>query len=175
MTLVLDTTIGGSTANSYCTQQEADDWLAASVYATQWGALQSADKTALLIRAARIVDISANFPGVRISAAQAMQWPRGGVRAPYGYYVGTFYGYYKVDEIPVVLKRAQAELAGWLCTRTDDPFGLNPVGNLESVGAGPVSLKFRDVGGPGPQFFADVVEPILESGYAAFSGTRLVR
>ena len=56
MAIVLDATVGGSSANSYCTRAEGDTYHEAHLYATAWTGATSGNKDAALVWATRMLD-----------------------------------------------------------------------------------------------------------------------
>lgn len=164
MTLTLDTSIGTTTANSYCDDTFADSYLAATAYAASWAALTGSggqqSKYGFLIRATRELDVLP-FPSVRTYTDQALSFPRVGIFDDSG-------GIYDSAKIPLCVQQAVALLAGWLSSRPSgeaDPFGNDPNQNVATVKAGPVDVALRDGAPmPGNDFVKRTVWPILARG-----------
>ena len=79
-----DSTLGGATANSYCSLVEADDFFQFNVYATQWNAFDEDAKRAALVQATFFLE-TISYEGTRCNPAtddntvpQALSWPRAG-------------------------------------------------------------------------------------------------
>lgn len=138
--MALDTTIGGSAADSYATLAEYQ------AYATAMGWTLSGDDAAdeiNLRRAAVMNDASYYWVGYRASETQALQWPRD--------YAGTVDGYsFDNDEIPQPVKNAQMEMA-YLVQGGANPF---------ASAAGGTVIRLREK--------VDVIEK--ETQYAESSG-----
>lgn len=73
--MALDTTIGGTTADSYVTVAEADTYHA-NYGNTDWAAIATtALKEVALRKAAQYIDIK-TFQGVKVTSTQSLEWPR---------------------------------------------------------------------------------------------------
>lgn len=100
--MALDTTVGGENSDSYASVTEADTYHAAYGN-TAWAAIStSALKEAALRKAAQYIDTKV-FIGVKVSATQALEWPRYQVEIG-GYCVSS-------ETIPSDIKVAQMEAA----------------------------------------------------------------
>jgi hypothetical protein len=108
MALVLDSTIAGTSANSYSTRAEADTYHDAHLFSDTWKSAEAWKKDAALIWATRLLDEQVTWYGAKQSVDQALQWPRIGVLTKAGD------AYFDNDEIPKFLKDATAELARYL-------------------------------------------------------------
>jgi len=76
MTITLDTTPGGSGANSYVTLEQGDEYLEAHlVFRGVWSAMDEAEKAARLVRAAQAID-RMDFIGSPLTVDQALAFPR---------------------------------------------------------------------------------------------------
>jgi len=102
MTITIDATAGGATANSYLSESDADAILAAQGHTT-WAALNTEVKKAALISATRTLE-QYNYSGSPTSTTQALRWPRGGMLSRDGNEVGS-------STIPADMQYAVAELA----------------------------------------------------------------
>lgn len=107
--MALDSTIAGSSANSYVTLAEANAYFTESFNKTSWSATVPADsvKENLLKESTRIIDTYYDFIGQTSTSDQALKWPRTGVEDDNG-------RYYKSDEIPSKVKIATYELAYYI-------------------------------------------------------------
>jgi hypothetical protein len=81
MAVTLDTTVAGPSANSYVSQEDADDYYAADpIFDSVWGALNSDTKNQWLISAGRALDrfqfIGSKYKDFDASDYQSMQFPR---------------------------------------------------------------------------------------------------
>lgn len=79
MALVLDASWGTSTANSYATIAEADDYHQRRYHSDSWIALPSATKTSLLVWATSLVDQLFLWDGNKVLQSQSLQCPRYGL------------------------------------------------------------------------------------------------
>jgi hypothetical protein len=132
----MDVTIGGENANSYVTVSAATDFI--SLYGKEdevvtWNSLTNQES--LLIQATAWIDNSINFKGEITNSDQALQWPR--VYAPKNNISD-----YPSDVIPEKLQIATSLLAIELNNESRD-VSVN-FNELKSIGAGDVSLDFRD-------------------------------
>ncbi len=73
--MALDATSGGESSNSYATRAEADAYFADRLYCSQWTGATNANKDAALITATRRID-EETFLGSKVTATQALKWPR---------------------------------------------------------------------------------------------------
>lgn len=142
MAITFNTTVGDAAANSYATVDEADDYLTqARLHVDEtWTSLTADRKEAALMWAAREVDLF-EFIGCLVDpATQALQWPRSGAYTSDGRTVAE-------DEIPEVVKNAQAELAYFLVQA--DPSGIPAGEQFEKVKVGPIEIELKDQAGGG--------------------------
>ena len=109
-TIVVEDGTGKTDSNSYISEAEL------TTYATDRGITLSGTAAVLIIQAMDYIEAQ-NYKGYKLTDEQALQWPRGNVFID-GYAVDT-------DEIPVLLKDAQAEV----CIGIDG--GTNPLANEE--------------------------------------------
>jgi len=105
MPLTLVTTVGAATANSYATVAEAAT-LAEDLAPppTAWLGSSSDEKNRDLVTACRRLE-EERYPGSRVTATQALEWPRTGVYQRDGVTL------FAIDVIPPLLKRGQILLA----------------------------------------------------------------
>jgi hypothetical protein len=102
----LDTTIGGVSANSYASESVADDYFDERLNVAAWTDADADDRARALISATRWVD-TLDFLGTKADTAQALQWPRSGVRDA----DSRFGSDIPDDEIPVAVTYATCEVA----------------------------------------------------------------
>ena len=109
MPLTVETGTGSATAESYATVAQADAYLAARGH-TAWADLETDVKEQSLRKATEYMfaAYSLRWAGYRMTATQALDWPRAYVpRVPA--MTGTLY--YADNAVPVEVQRACAELA----------------------------------------------------------------
>jgi hypothetical protein len=135
MAVVIDATVGGVSANSYCTKAEADTYHDGHPYASTWTAATDDQKNRALVTATALLDRHIDWYGYVVSYTQALLWPRNGM----------FYrnrDYVLTTVVPQELKNATAELARQIldADRTKD----NDIETqaLTQLSAGPVSMSF---------------------------------
>lgn len=137
--MALDTTIGGTSSDSYITRAQ---------YIAYWAALGvdlsggvEADQEADLRRAAQMIDRKFRFAGIQQYQHQALAWPRTTDILVDGWPVDP-------DTIPQDIRDAQAEVA-YQIQQGYDPFPRLTKAAIkrESIGAGPVSKSVEYVGG----------------------------
>lgn len=132
-TIIVEDGTGLATANSYLSLADAEIYFATHPQSSAWDALTDDQKNRYLISGARVLDACFDFSGFKISADQALQWPR--IRAADPDQSGeAFYraagtsitsGYFPEDEVPKGVKDAQCEMARMLVAsnRMDDAPG----------------------------------------------------
>lgn len=113
MTLVVETGEGLSNAESYISVADADSYHANRAN-TAWAALSTPNKEAYLRRATdyMVQSYRQKWKGVRMTATQALDWPRAEVYAEPALYgaVGDFPYLVPNDIVPTEVARACAEL-----------------------------------------------------------------
>lgn len=117
MAITLVTTAGATNANAYCTTDEYDSYFESKTnVASSVINVSYENKKAGIVWATRLLDERVDWIGVKTSETQALRWPRIGAVDRDGYTISQ-------STIPVFLKNATAELAGYLIRsdRTDDP------------------------------------------------------
>jgi DnaT-like ssDNA binding protein len=173
----LDITVGGASANSYVTAEEAETFLDSRLNADAWTGVGVDDKTRALLMAAQRLDRE-NWLGNRVTTTQRLAWPRVDVAKvdPVGVGFGGWgfgthsYAWwsevYKSDEIPQSVKDAQCELAlAYL-----EGFDESGDDAIDSFSADGVSVKHRQSrpdGGLPPK--------VLQLIGGLIAGNRLVR
>lgn len=143
MACTIDTTIGGSTANSYISSADADTYHERHIAHETWDDADTDDKCRSLQTASRLLDQWYEWIGVACTSSQALLWPRLGAIGPNGYLLAS-------DAIPVAIANATAELARQLLDedRTKDS-DIERQG-LKSLTAGSVAMTFGSVASSKP-------------------------
>lgn len=111
--MALDATVGGNSANSYVSQDEANDYFADTLQADDWTAVTAKDGA--LVQATEYLN-SLEWRGNKASSTQALQLPRKSLYDVNGSLVPS-------DSIPPEVKRATYQLALFLAANSD---GLTP-------------------------------------------------
>lgn len=171
MAFVVEDGTGLSTATSYVTVEEADEYFTDRGNET-WLAYTDANKEIYLIKATDFIDANYTFVGTRGSATQALEWPREDATDSNNNDI-------EDDEIPIVLKKAVYE-AAMRVPLSDD--GLMP-----DYEAGTGAVKVREIDGIREEFYNygntrvsstysyinRVIKPILTTTYGvSISATR---
>lgn len=157
MAVVLDSTVGGTTSNSYATVAEAQAYFDTRLPLSGWDDADSQD--VLLMMATRVLDaylqpykelvpaqkgspayyrVRAQWTGAPATATQRLAWPRINMKDMNGNDIPS-------DVIPDDLKDTVAELAGQLGTTDTTLDNSVIVQGLTSVKAGSVALTFKDM------------------------------
>jgi hypothetical protein len=102
--IIIETGLGLSTANSYCSVDNADIYHEKHLYASDWTSAGDDNKEIALMWATRLLDEDIRWNGRVMSENQALAWPRSQVYTINGHGVAT-------DGIPQFLKDATAEFA----------------------------------------------------------------
>lgn len=131
----LDTTIGGSSANSYVTLTEAANYLADRVGYESWsnGNYSDAQKEAALKDATQMLDQFA-WLGDAVTGTQALQFPR------YRIYKRTGWLWYSSEEIPQEVKDAQC-LLGFELLTNPSAYRESELEQYSSIGIGNGELQ----------------------------------
>lgn len=120
MALIVEDGTGLAGAESYISVADADTYHTARGNETTWTDLDVTVKEQLLRKATEymVQEYRLRWKGVRATAVQALDWPRGLVERPDYAYAGmngytTISGdfYFPSDDVPVEVERACAELA----------------------------------------------------------------
>ena len=80
--MALDSTVGGSAANSYVSVDEADAYFTNRLYSDNWPTFIYKENA--LILSTSMIDWYINWIGVRTSSEQALDWPRTNAVIPSG-------------------------------------------------------------------------------------------
>ena len=102
--MALDATAGGANSNSYCTMNEAEDYMENRLHSDNWDDATDNDQEASLIWATALLDRLCNWSGSKVTDTQALRWPRSYIYDPDGDTVSA-------TIIPQFLKDATAEFA----------------------------------------------------------------
>jgi len=175
MAITIDATVGGASANSYLTLNDANDLIDGLVQnddVTAWASATDDQKNRALYTAAQRIDRE-RFLGARATDTQSLQWPRTGVRKP-DTYINTYAvgfpfrittDYFTDTEIPDQVKKAQAELAVYL-NNNKDGLGLSGLEDYKNVKIGSLDVTPNNYGATG----ADRIPPMVER---YFTGLRI--
>lgn len=128
----LDTTVGGSTADSYATLVEANAYHAVRANNAEWTGAVDGTKEQYLKWAAKLLDAHFQYVGRKATKSQARAWPRASAWDRDGFQ-------WNLNEIPTALKDAQAEYAFQLM-REDWEQGLGSIRD-EGVTVGPLQTS----------------------------------
>ena len=151
MAIVLNSTAGSASANSYMSLADADTYLEAHLEAETWSAIDDERKKAALIGATRELD-SLIWVGRRSTEFQSLAWPR-------------IYVYdhdaYQVTGVPAKIAAATAELAIWNLMEEDRIAGNFELDTMESVEIGPIKYKIKaGMNGGIPAHILDMINSI---------------
>lgn len=130
--MALDATVGGANANSYVTEDEADEYFELRGSAGQaWNEI--ADRESQLVTASLLLDTYILFEGQKATATQAMEWPRTGATYRDGVDVPD-------DIIPRQVKTAVMECALYFY-QNGDPYAASEFAGIREVKAGSLTMK----------------------------------
>lgn len=107
MTIEVEDGTGKNNSECYISVEDADTYHDARGNTT-WATLTEQEKEEALRRSTDYMDLVYQYKGYRATTTQALAWPRSYVERESDYY-GTLY--YPSDEVPVEVKKANAELA----------------------------------------------------------------
>ena len=167
MAIALVDTVGSATANTYISLTNAQafiDGLVENDDIVAWGTSTNDQKNRALFSAAQRIDRE-RFLGARTNDAQALEWPRTGVKKPYTY-TSTYNAlypsnlqpaFYADNEIPDRVKHAQIHLAVYL-NNNKDGLDLSGFEDFNEVSIGNLSVTPRFYGAVG----ANRIPPIIE-------------
>ena len=130
LTIIADP--GLATSNCYCSLEEAETYMAANLYTTDWDNATEPSKNKSLVMATRLLDEHIDWKGTKSFDTQALRWPREGITDQDGIEVDS-------TTIPQFLKNATTELSKHLLK--GDRTAENELEQFESVKVGPISLK----------------------------------
>lgn len=158
MSVTLDATVGGTSANSFVSLEDAESYFEGRPFASAWTAASESTREQALVFASRILNRMkwAGNKGSTTNTAstQALAWPRRWspsleYDAPpdwvSAYFVDTNVEYYSSLTMPTPLKDATCELAlEVLNAGTSDPFVTDSTRNIKSETVGPLSTTYFD-------------------------------
>jgi len=170
MPITIVETPGSEIANSYLTlakAQEFIDGLVENDDIVAWGASTTDQKNRALFSAAQRIDRE-RFLGARTNEAQALEWPRSGVKKPYTY-TSTYNAlypsnlqpaFYADNEIPDRVKHAQIHLAVYL-NNNKDGLNLSGLEDFNEINIGNINIKPRFYGAVGSNRIPPIIEQYL--------------
>ncbi len=130
--LTVETGSGLTTANSYASEDFADDYHEDHIYASTWTAATGGNREKALMWATRMLDTKIDWFGSKKTSAQALRWPR--------YSVSDLDGYtFSSSEIPVWLANATCELARYLLA--SDRYAEADTKGFKKMKVGPLSME----------------------------------
>jgi len=132
---VIDATVGGTTANSYVTTSEAQEYFSSRVHSVSWDTVD--DEAVALISATNILEFYARFNGMKASVSQALAWPRLDAYDRDGFLLS-------VNEIPKQIKYAVFEIA--IASIEEDPTTPHDMIGLSEVKVGPIKVVAQKSG-----------------------------
>ncbi|WP_163869579.1 DnaT-like ssDNA-binding protein [Myxococcus eversor] len=160
----IDATPGGPAADSYCTLVEADAYHSARAHNAAWESATVEQKERHLKWATSLLDTHFQYLGARVSDAQALAWPRRGVRLD-GVDVSPL-------TVPLRLRGAVAEFAFRLMPE-DWTAGLGPVVD-QGVQVGPLKTT-AETHVPIPAQVAQMLAPLVRPRPAGIGSLQVVR
>jgi hypothetical protein len=132
MAFSLDATISGTTANSYSTVADGDDYFAGRLKSTAWTESSNSTKEAALVQATRRINREL-FSGFKASSAQSLMWPRTSIYDHYGNAVPS-------DSIPSGVFEATLELCLWYLDEDNRLLSDQDLQDFDSYNLGPISV-----------------------------------
>ena len=135
----IDTTLGSASANAYCSLAVANQYHddRAKAGDTTWTKASNTLRQEGILWATKLLDALVEWNGVVVDDVQKLMWPRYGLRKRNGYEQLS-------SEIPIELQEACAEYSRQLIADDLAADRDAEVEGLESLRAGPVTLKFRE-------------------------------
>lgn len=146
--MLITSTVGSASANSYISIAEADAYFATSYNRPSWVGATVANKEIVLIESTRLLDFLVIWRGYKKTQEQSLNWPRTHVvdgDAPstsnYQLYdsISSSYSYFDDSKIPTEVKQATCELGYSLLSSGGFQSEEN---DLTSVKVGPISVDF---------------------------------
>ena len=165
-TFVVEDGTGLSTATSYATVAEADDYIIMNIHASSgWEELSTDSKERLLSWASAYLDSHTVWKGTKTVETSALRWPRTGVCDRDGIELGE-------NEIPNQLKLATAEMSRYLIAQ-DRSLERDQDG-LVRIKADVVELEFKE-GYQLPQVPSHMIYMVMGLGYISGGMPRFAR
>lgn len=140
MTLIVETGTASSTSEAYASVADCDAYFAAQGVTT-WEAIDDELKEQALRRATTYMqqEYRGRWIGLRVSASQALDWPRADVRVADVKTADGYAVYYLTTEIPVEVKAACIALAG---KATTTEFNSDTARTVDTETVGPLTVKY---------------------------------
>ena len=169
MPIVVVTTAGAKTANSYASLDAGNTYHEGHSQGALWAAATEDARNRALVTATRQLDAWFEWDGDVAYADQVLLWPRIGVIGRTGYLLDS-------KTIPPVIRDATAELAR---SRLTDAGPTDSADDISRLKAGPVDITFRE----GKETFVIPEEVLIlvkhigtpRIGRSRFTTARLVR
>jgi hypothetical protein len=130
----LDSSVGGSSSNSYGNVANADTYFADSMGRSFWASQDASTKAVALIHATRLLDQYIEWFGTKSTTTQALEWPRYDTSDKSG-------SAYAHDIIPGPVVFATYELAYYLVQNQGISFSVQAVNDIK---VGPIAVKLTD-------------------------------
>lgn len=169
----LDATVGGASANSYVTVDEATAWLRTRLYTETWDLTDATSQAQALMWATALLDAQVVWWGSPTTLTQALAWPQTGQHDLFGRLV-------PATVLPDFLQRATAIYALLLLEDTSQAVGTVDTGTIKSRKVGDMQITYHD-----PQQAASETRPVSDGipaevrallrPYAQMSGSMTVR
>lgn len=157
MATTFDATAKSAAATSLITVEEADDYHARRLHASDWTAAATATKQAALMWASGLLTYTVDWQGERTGDSQALAWPRSGIFDESGTEIDD-------DTVPARIKDATAEYARQLIFSDPTADLKQDAQGLASMTVGSLKFDFRASGGMRRPVPAAVVELIGDWG-----------
>jgi hypothetical protein len=106
LTLIKEDGTGKVDANAYADAADGDAYHDGHLYASAWTAATPENREKALVMATRLIDGQVQFDGVKLSATQALQWPRAECHDP-----DAGDGVVAGDVVPKAVMEATCEMA----------------------------------------------------------------
>lgn len=132
MAFTFDSTISGTSANSYLSVTEANDYFGGRFGADAWDSFTDTQKKQLLSTATKKLD-AAKFGGQKKVRTQALQWPRIMLIDQDGYSLD--------GVVPQKLKEATCEMAYWIWSEGDRILSDTEILQVDSYNVGPINVQ----------------------------------
>jgi hypothetical protein len=140
--MILDATVGGSSANSYCDSTFADDYFESRVGSDNWTSASDDNKDSALIIATQTLDANYEWNGYRSTDTQALGWPRQFATNPDQRWISLDGQYIDNAIVPTTIKKANCEMAIYILANGGYEGSVNDLRNLQ---VGPIKLGFNSL------------------------------
>lgn len=131
MAFTFDSTVGGTSANSYLSITEADDYFGGRFGADEWSGFTDTQKKQLISTATKKLD-AFTFGGIKLGKTQSLQWPRSAITDIDGY---------QLTGIPTKLKEATCEMAFWIWSESDRILSDTEILQVDTYNVGPINVS----------------------------------